>query len=65
MPLQDKPVVDNFDDQNLQAIQEITKTEKADGPVVKMAFTMVQINSCSDVQVSEESRKNCARALLK
>ena len=65
MTLHDKPVVNNFDDQNLQTIQEITETEKADGPVVKKAFTMVQINSCSDVQVSEESRKNCVRALLK
>ena len=65
MALYDKPMVDNFDDQNLQAIQAITKEERAAGPVVRKAFTMVQINSCSNVRVSESSRKKCVDALLK
>lgn len=55
----------NFDEDNLGYVRSTLEQEKVSGPVIKRAFTLVQNNSSCDVNVTEESRRVCANALLK
>ena len=54
--------LDNFDEANIAAIRE--KWEKEDS-VKQEVYTLVEKNMACDVEITAESRRLCAEALLK
>ena len=65
MELNDKSLMENFDEHNIAEIRSIIEQERIDGPRIEKAYTMAQINSSCEVEVTEASRKICVNALLK
>lgn len=65
MGLNEKSLIENFDERNIEQIRAVIEQEKVNGPRVEKAYTMVQMNSPCEIEVTEQSRKICVNALLK
>jgi predicted transcriptional regulator len=58
-------VFDNFDEANIADIRKKWDEEKKNGTIKRQVYTMVQSNAPCEVEITEESRRLCAEALLK
>jgi hypothetical protein len=58
-------ILDNFDEANIAAIRKKWDEQKSNGTIKRRVYTMVQSNSPCDVEITDESRRLCAEALLK
>lgn len=56
-------IIDNYDSENIQAVRGLLENEEKEGVVNKMAYTMLQKYSPCDVEITENSRKKCAKAI--
>ena len=56
---------DNFDEQNIDAIKRRFYQDRASGSVPRSVFTMLQSNTSHPANISAESRRKCAEALLR
>ena len=56
---------DNFDEANIANIRKKWAEEKKNGTIKRQVYTLIQSNAPCDVEITEESRRLCAEALLK
>ena len=59
-----RPEEANYDAANIAGIRNAWKARKASGAMPSQAYTLVQTNAPCEVEITEESRKACAEALL-
>lgn len=55
----------SFDQENIDAIDKLLNEETAENTRLKKAYTLIQKNSGTNVKITSESRKKCAKLLLK
>lgn len=65
MEMANGDLMENFNEANIEEIRSVIERERTHGPVIEKAYTMVQVNSACDVEVTKESRRICADALLR
>jgi len=58
--------MDNYDEANIADIEKAWEKEKSKSKAKKRkVYTMIQSNAPCKVEITEESRRLCAKALLK
>jgi hypothetical protein len=55
----------SFDEANIANIRKLRAEKRANGPVSRKVFTMVQKNTSCEIEITKESRRACAEALLR
>lgn len=55
----------SFDQENIDAIDKLLNEETDENTRLKKAYTLIQKNSGTNVKITSESRKKCAKLLLK
>lgn len=60
----ERNLMENFDEQNIEQIRSIINDEKNNGPKMKQAYTMIQKNAPCEVNITEKSRKICVDSLF-
>lgn len=55
----------SYDQENIDAIDKLLNEENNENTHLKKSFTLIQKNSGTNVKITAESRKKCARLLFK
>lgn len=61
----DKPMVDNYDAANLEAVLTHLEEERDSGEEARRTYTMVEEETASEVSVSDASRGICSAILTR
>lgn len=57
-------LVGNYDNKNIESIRRLIEIEESHGVSNKSAYTMLQKNASCEVNITESSRKKCAKAII-
>lgn len=58
-------VLENFGQQNIEALEKKLSSPEAIRAVPERAFTMVHTNSRTEVKITQANREACGRAIIR